>query len=73
MKTPEGIRIGSTFKQVKKAYPRLYKIMQHEDGGTYRVDKIPGSKIKQAYYDFSISKGKVVAFKLGVWKQNCYE
>lgn len=70
MKTPQGIRIGSTLKQLKTAYPRITKIMDAEGVATYRVEKVPGNK--KAFYDFTVSKGKVTDFLLGLNKQDCF-
>ncbi|MEU4328496.1 hypothetical protein [Nonomuraea dietziae] len=66
VKTPEGIGIGSTMKQVKKAYPRLRYVM---DTGRPYVS-VPGNS--KAYYEFFPEKGGIVAgVALGSSTQNC--
>ncbi|GAA3073246.1 hypothetical protein GCM10017600_25620 [Streptosporangium carneum] len=65
MRTPEGIEIGSTAKQVKAAYPRIKKDFQ----GFY-VIKVPGNK--RAYYFFDITRGKVTEYGIALNKQDCF-
>jgi hypothetical protein len=65
MRTPEGIRLGSTFKQVKAAYPRVAKVTD----GLY-VAKVPGNK--KANYIFSVLKGKVAEFGIALNNQDCF-
>ncbi|MEU4549189.1 hypothetical protein [Nonomuraea dietziae] len=66
VKTPEGIGIGSTMKQVKKAYPRLRYVM-----GTGRpYVSVPGNP--KAYYEFFPEKDGIVAgVALGSSTQDC--
>ncbi|WP_084958704.1 hypothetical protein [Thermoactinospora rubra] len=65
VKTPEGIGIGSTMKQVKKAYPKL----KTSPGGIPYV-AVPGNG--KAYYAFFPSrKGVLKQLILGLDKQDC--
>jgi hypothetical protein len=63
-KTPEGIGLGSTSRQIKKAYPKL----KTAASGYPYVD-IPGKS--HAYYSFLLNKGKVYEMALGLHKQDC--
>ncbi|MEU7834378.1 MULTISPECIES: hypothetical protein [unclassified Nonomuraea] len=63
-KTPEGIGLGSTYRQIKKAYPKL----KTAASGYPYVD-IPGKA--HAYYSFLLNKGKVYEMALGLHKQDC--
>jgi hypothetical protein len=65
MKTPENIRIGSTRKQLKAAYPRIRK-----DVHDFYVTKVPGNK--KAYYTFTVSRGKVVQYGIALNNQDCF-
>lgn len=64
IKTPQGIGLGSTMKQVKKAYPRL----KTSPGGIPYVS-VPGNS--KAYYAFISSKGKVRELAFGLDTQDC--
>lgn len=64
VKTPRGIGIGSTMKQVKKAYPRLKTPL----GGIPYVS-VPGNA--KAYYAFFPDKGKLEGLAIGLDTQNC--
>lgn len=65
MKTPEGIKIGSTAKQLKAAYPHIKK-----DFHGYYVITVPGNK--KAYYSFGVTHGKVTEYGLALNKQDCF-
>ncbi|WP_433252646.1 hypothetical protein ACQPYK_23280 [Streptosporangium sp. CA-135522] len=65
MKTPEGIKIGSTVEQVKAAYPRIRKDVH----GLY-VITVPGNK--EAYYTFGVTHGKVTEYGIALNKQDCF-
>ncbi|MFG1977242.1 hypothetical protein ACGFJC_48605 [Nonomuraea fuscirosea] len=65
MKTPQGIKIGSTLKQVKAAYPRIKK-----DFHGFYVITVPGNK--KAYYNFSVKRGKVTEYGIALHKQDCF-
>jgi hypothetical protein len=65
MKTPRGIRIGSTFRQLKRAYPRIKKTFHG-----YHVTTVPGNR--KAHYSFEVSKGKVVGYSIALNNQDCY-
>jgi len=66
VRTPEGIRFGSTRAQVQKAYA---------DGQEYEgfrfYTKVPGND--HAYYRIEIENGKVVDITLQHENQTCYE
>ncbi|MET7465373.1 hypothetical protein [Nonomuraea sp. NPDC005501] len=64
VKTPAGIGLGSTYKQIKKAYP---KVKTAASGYPY-VD-VPG--VTGAYYSFLLQKGKVYEMALALHKQDC--
>ncbi|TQS21629.1 hypothetical protein FLW16_39245 [Microbispora sp. KK1-11] len=63
VKTPEGIKVGSTMKQVKKAYPRL------DTTGNYPVAAVPGNT--KALYYFLSQRGKVYELGLALKNQDC--
>ncbi|MEV7808410.1 hypothetical protein AB0O28_36220 [Microbispora sp. NPDC088329] len=63
VKTPEGIQVGSTMKQVKKAYPRL------DTTGNYPVAVVPGNP--KALYYFLSNRGKVYELALALKNQDC--
>ncbi|WP_336204514.1 hypothetical protein [Nonomuraea sp. LPB2021202275-12-8] len=64
VRTPEGIGIGSTMSQVKRAYPRLKTSMT----GGHSVS-VPGNS--KAYYAFFESKGRLEGVALGLDSQDC--
>ncbi|MBO3749826.1 hypothetical protein J5X84_27410 [Streptosporangiaceae bacterium NEAU-GS5] len=64
VKTPQGIKIGSTLKQVKKAYPKL----ETHPGENPYADAPGNSK---AYYYFNMYKGKVYELSLVLRGQDC--
>lgn len=65
VKTPKGIGVGSTLKQVKRAYPRL-----KSSPSGIRYVSVPGNS--KAYYAFlTDSKGKVRELAFGLDKQDC--
>lgn len=64
VRTPRGIGLGSTMKQVKKAYPGL----KYSPGGIPHVS-VPGNP--KAYYAFLHSKGKVRELAFGLDTQDC--
>ncbi|MEV0588215.1 hypothetical protein [Nonomuraea sp. NPDC050310] len=66
MKTPEGIGIGATLKQIKKAYPKLKTA-----ASGYPYTPVPGNA--KAYYSFLLdAKGKVYELALGLNAQDCF-
>ncbi|MBO3748017.1 hypothetical protein J5X84_18240 [Streptosporangiaceae bacterium NEAU-GS5] len=65
MKTPEGIKIGSTGKQVKAAYRHLWKAFHG-----YYMTTVPGNK--KAYYAFEIKHSKVVDYYIELKDQDCF-
>ncbi|WP_214319933.1 hypothetical protein [Nonomuraea sediminis] len=65
VKTPEGIRIGSTGKQLKAAYPHIKKDVH----GFYDI-KVPGNK--KAYYSFTVEHAKVTDFNIVANNQDCF-
>ncbi|GAA3230126.1 hypothetical protein [Nonomuraea helvata] len=64
VKTPEGIGVGSTMTQIKKAYPN---VKTPQDG--YPSVRVPGNP--KAYYAFLVEKGKVYELSLGLNAQDC--
>ncbi len=65
MKTPQGITIGSTTKQLKAAYPRIKK-----DFHGFYVITVPGNK--KAYYNFTVTRGKVSEYGMALHAQDCF-
>lgn len=68
MRTPEGIRLGSTLKAVKAAYPDYGSLHGSETDDTLFVD-LPGF----TGYTIDIRKGKVVTLSLTHENQRCME
>ena len=66
VKTPQGIRIGSTYKQLKAAYPGIKK-----DFHGYYVVTVPGNK--KAYYTFTVTRGKVTEYGIALRNQDCFD
>jgi hypothetical protein len=64
VRTPQGIGLGSTLKQVKKAYP---KVKTSASGFPYV--SVPGNP--KAYYAFILSKGKVRELAFALDTQDC--
>ncbi len=64
-RTPEGIGLGSTMKQLKKAYPHI-----ETPAGGFPVAAVPGNR-KAAYY-FLLSHGKVYEMALTLKNQDCF-
>ncbi|TMR06577.1 hypothetical protein ETD86_52620 [Nonomuraea turkmeniaca] len=64
IKTPEGIGIGSTMRQVKRAYPRL-----KTSASGFPYTSVPRNP--KAYYAFLASKGKVRQLILALDTQDC--
>jgi hypothetical protein len=65
VRTPEGVGIGSTMKQLKRAYPHI-----ETPAGGFPVAKVPGNR-KAAYY-FLLSHGKVYEMALTLKNQDCF-
>ncbi|MEV0900998.1 hypothetical protein [Actinoplanes sp. NPDC049802] len=68
--TPQGIKLGSSAKAVKKAYPGWRSATDTGMKGRGLV-KVPGNR--KAYYNITISGGKVTDLQLELRNQNCYE
>ncbi|GID49034.1 hypothetical protein Aca07nite_63090 [Actinoplanes capillaceus] len=69
--TPEGIRLGSTYTAVKKAYPDfVFSIDDRATEGNGIADTPGNSK---AHYSITIDDGKVTALGLEVKGQLCQE
>ncbi|GAA4937391.1 hypothetical protein HD597_004690 [Nonomuraea thailandensis] len=64
MRTPQGIGLGSSAKQVRKAYPGL----RTSPSGIVHTT-VPGNP--KAYYAFLYAKGKVRELAFGLDKQDC--
>ncbi|MFC3985800.1 hypothetical protein [Streptosporangium jomthongense] len=65
MRTPEGVGIGSTAKQMKTAYPHIRK-----DVHDFYVITVPGNK--KAYYTFGVTRGKVTEYGIALNEQDCF-
>ncbi|WP_157248722.1 hypothetical protein [Nonomuraea typhae] len=65
MKTPEGIGLGATMKQIKKAYP---KVNTRTEGNP--SVKVPGNS--KAYYMFGVNRqGRLEELALALTNQDC--
>ncbi|GAA2833757.1 hypothetical protein [Nonomuraea rubra] len=64
MRTPRGIGLGSSVRQVRKAYPGL---RTSPSGVAYTA--VPGNP--KAYYAFLYSNGKVRELAFGLDRQDC--
>ncbi|MBO2452160.1 hypothetical protein J4573_34080 [Actinomadura barringtoniae] len=60
--TPRGIHIGSTLKQVKRAYPGVRL-------GDYYYVTVPGNR--KATYNFLVRHGKVYELNIALKNQDC--
>jgi hypothetical protein len=79
MRTPEGIHLGSTLAQVKKAYPDFEEIdmyfvnaegVETHDSGRARAAESDGDSV---HYRLSFDKGVLTELGLELDKQACYE
>ena len=72
VRTPEGIRIGSTLAAVKKAYPEWQDVSDSGDDANGRgYGNVSGNST--AVYRIALLKGKVDELTLQNKHQNCYE
>ena len=75
IRTPEGIRIGSSLAAVRAAYPDWYSVDAGSDAEKYSngrgYAKVPGNG--KAYYRIFIRDLKVQELTLQHRSQNCYE
>jgi hypothetical protein len=62
--TPEGVKLGSTLAEVKKAYPQMTDVVGNPaaDDDTTRVVRVPGNP--KAKYEVIMKNGKVDALDL---------
>jgi hypothetical protein len=65
MRTPEGIKIGSTLDRLKAAYPKIKKDIHGHYGIT-----VPGNR--KAHYTFGVTRGKVTEYGIALKKQDCF-
>ncbi|GII90467.1 hypothetical protein [Sinosporangium siamense] len=65
-KTPQGIRLGSTAKQLYAAYPKFKKTVHG-----YLLAAVPGNS--KAYYSFAVERGKVTEMSLALKNQDCVD
>ncbi|MFB9877815.1 hypothetical protein ACFFMN_07720 [Planobispora siamensis] len=64
VRTPQGIKIGSTARQMIKAYPKL----EQSDSG-YATVTVPGNP--KASYRFLLSHGEIYQVALALKNQDC--
>ncbi|WP_308164170.1 hypothetical protein [Nonomuraea sediminis] len=67
VKTPEGIGIGSTRKQLRKAYPKLETSASESKDNLYT--SVPGNP--KAYYRFLLDHNKIYSVSLDLKNQDC--
>lgn len=67
VKTPEGIGIGSTRKQLRKAYPKLQTTASESKDNLYT--DVPGNP--KAYYRFLLDHNKIYDVSLDLKNQDC--
>jgi hypothetical protein len=72
IRTPEGIRVGSTLAAVKRAYPEWQDASDSGDDANGRGYGNASGNSK-AVYRIELVKGKVVGLTLQNKHQNCYE
>ena len=72
VRTPEGVRIGSSTAALRAAYPEWSDVTGSEDYANGRgYAKVRGNS--KAYYRIETRKGKVIELTLQYKNQNCYE
>jgi hypothetical protein len=70
--TPEGIRIGSRYDDLIKAYPSWRSgESDPTDHNGHGLVPVPGNA--QAYYRISVNDGRVLSITLQLKNQDCYE
>ncbi|MBB3094020.1 hypothetical protein FHR83_001669 [Actinoplanes campanulatus] len=69
--TPEGIRLGSTYTAVKKAYPDFVFVIDDRATEGNGIADTPGNS--KAHYSITIDDGEVTALELGADGQLCQE
>ncbi|MBB5869834.1 hypothetical protein F4553_003213 [Allocatelliglobosispora scoriae] len=70
VKTPEGVQLGTTFAELKKAYPSWKAVDGDTEDGRGYV-KVPGST--NANYRIVVSGGTVSELDIQFVNQDCYE
>lgn len=72
LRTPEGIRIGSTRSAMRRAYPDWKLVYEPGQGADGRgIAEVPGNS--EAYYRIVTARGKVSELTLQAKNQDCYE
>ncbi len=69
MTTPEGIKIGSTLRQLKAAYPRMKQHIGNHPYDSYYSINVPANK--KAEYTFGVNNGKVAVYSLNRNRWGC--
>lgn len=69
MHTPEGVKIGSTLDEVKKAYPQLKNLLGNENNGGANAAAVPGNP--EASYQMFITNAKVTSLRLMLTNLDC--
>ncbi|MFD9950357.1 hypothetical protein ACFWYW_48170 [Nonomuraea sp. NPDC059023] len=64
MRTPEGIGIGATMRQIRRAYPKV-----RTPRGLNPYVRVPGNP--KAYYTFFVGKKKLEQLSIAVVWQDC--
>lgn len=73
--TPQGVRIGTSFEDMKKAYPSWKDVTGQSDAQARKAGRglvpVPGNA--DAVYRIATSDGKVASVTLQFVHQDCYE
>jgi hypothetical protein len=69
--TPEGVRVGTSLSDLRRAYPEWRSVTGDPDPDTRGSTPVPGNS--KARYRIETRDGKVLSVTLQLTNQNCYE